>query len=286
MGSSLIGVAAETMEIVAKGRYTAPSGASVSVAREVAAALAGSRVFLPADLAAIEEGLSARTAPAGPGPAIEVTDELTGAAARRLVEVEGLAGVAALNFANGTDAGGGFVLGARAQEEDLCRCSALYPCLEACSDFYDANRQEDRALSSDAMIHSPGVPFFRDEELCLLERPFALSVVTAAAPIAQYVWLRPGSRALLRETLHRRVGRILALCAARGHRVLVLGAWGCGAFGNDPEVVAEGFASSLAAPRLSGAFDRVVFAVYAGSRGGANLAAFRARFACPAPRPE
>ena len=59
--------------------------------------------------------------------------------------------------------------------------------------------------------------------------------------------------------LAARAERVLAVAAAHGHRKLVLGAWGCGVFRNDPAVVAEAFAGQLA--RAQGHFDQVVFAV-------------------------
>jgi uncharacterized protein (TIGR02452 family) len=278
MGHELAAIAVDTLSIVSRGHYAAPSGARVSIADAVAAAVTGGRTFFPHDLAAIESSLDSEALRHTPPPAIEVTQERTGAAGRRLVEGRGFARVVALNFANGTHVGGGFLGGSRAQEEALCRCSSLYRCLESRPEFYTLNTREDWELSTDAMIYSPDVPFFRDEELRLLEQPFALSILTAAAPISHYVERRGDSMALLHETFHRRAGRVLAGGAALGHRVLVLGAWGCGAFGNDPVVVADAFATWLAQPRFAGAFDRVVFAVFDPAPGQPNFEAFRTRF--------
>ncbi|HVT71393.1 MAG TPA: TIGR02452 family protein [Trebonia sp.] len=66
------------------------------------------------------------------------------------------------------------------------------------------------------------------------------------------------------------------MAAAHGHRTLVLGAWGCGVFRNDPAVVATAFAGHL--DRTRGRFDRVVFAVYDRRAGTPVLDAFRAVF--------
>ena len=60
-------------------------------------------------------------------------------------------------------------------------------------------------------------------------------------------------------------------------RLLLLGAWGCGVFRNDPAQVADGFAEALAGAH-AGAFRRVVFAVYDRAKGQPALRAFRARF--------
>jgi uncharacterized protein (TIGR02452 family) len=67
----------------------------------------------------------------------------------------------------------------------------------------------------------------------------------------------------------------LLVAAARGHRVVVLGAWGCGAFHNDPEVAAGTVLPWLRSPRFAGCFDKVVFAIPDGGRSGANLVGFR-----------
>lgn len=82
----------------------------------------------------------------------------------------------------------------------------------------------------------------------------------------------------MRATLEARAGKVLAVAAAHGHPCLVLGAWGCGVFRNEPRDVAEVFARWLEHERFKGAFKRVVFAVYDRGKGGPNLRAFEDRF--------
>ena len=102
-------------------------------------------------------------------PACEVSAETTGAAALRL-RGEGGERVLALNFASAKNAGGGFINGAKAQEEDLARASALYPCLIGQRGYYEANRRCGSMIYTDHLIYSPDVPFFRDDGWALLER--------------------------------------------------------------------------------------------------------------------
>lgn len=264
-------LAQETLAIVHAGEYVAPSGRRVAL--PTAECVARTRTWTPE---ALERLLGERPRASAGAPApVEVTDESTGAAARRLTG-EGES-VLALNFASARRVGGGFLTGARAQEEDLCRSSALFACLEPQQVYYRANRAHPSSLYTDHLIHSPAVPFFRDEALRLLEAPFPVSVLTAPAPCNRPGDLSPAEQARLPEVFERRAGLLLALAAAEGHRCLVLGAWGCGAFRNDPVLVADVFARWLAHPAFAGAFARVVFAVLDRSRDQANLSAFRAR---------
>lgn len=265
-------MAEETVRILERGEYVAPSGRTVQMDEQVARAVQGTVLYRPGE----------PSAPQGPGsgrapPRIEVTDEKTGQAARRLVEEEGVAEVLALNFASAKNPGGGFLGGARAQEEDLARCSALYPCLLAQPDYYTVNRAEPSLLYTDHLIYSPQVPFFRDERGDLLERPFLVSLLTAPAPNAGEALRRdPGEGPRIQETLRRRALSVLRVAAHQGQKTLVLGAWGCGVFRNDPHAVAEAFAQALEA--LAGHFERVVFAVYEPRGQGPNLRAFRERW--------
>jgi uncharacterized protein (TIGR02452 family) len=273
MAVSLVEVAQATLAIVDAGAYQARSWRRHDLRAAIDRAVQGTRLYTP------EEGAALLARPAGTGraPATEVSAETTGAAARRLVQREGIARVLALNFASALEPGGGFLRGARAQEEDLARSSALYHCLRGQRAYYDVNRAYPR-LYTDHMLHSPAVPFFRDDDLALLDEPFLCSILTVPAPCLLELTGRDDSLETVSRTLHARAGKLLAVAEAAGERTLVLGAWGCGAFRNDPVVVAGVFADWLGSPRFAGSFDRVTFAVYDRAPGQPNLAAFRARF--------
>ena len=273
---SLRNVATLTLEILEAGRYVAPSGAEVEIGDDQAAAVEDSTLYTPGELRA----LIARPGPGGPPPTIVVTDETTQVAARRLVE-GGARDLVLLNFASARNPGGGFLGGAKAQEEDLCRCSGLYPTLLEHPDYYEVNRRQSSLLYTDHLIYSPDVPFFRVRGRGeLLERPFLASVITAPAPNTGPLLQRdPDAGPAIRETFRRRWAIVLAVAEARGHRNVLLGAWGCGAFGGDPSVAADTVAEWLESPRFAGSFDQVVFAIPDGGRSGVNLAAFRDRLA-------
>jgi uncharacterized protein (TIGR02452 family) len=266
---ALSGTAKTTLKVIEDGQYLAPSGQLVSIRAQVERALAGTVLYRPDEVATLP-------LPRREGRArCEVTSETTGAAARRLCE-EG-ARVVLLNFASARNPGGGFLRGAKAQEEDLARCSALYSSLITKPGYYEANRGQSSLLYTDHLIYSPDVPFFRDERLDFLERPFFPSVITSPAPNAGEVLARDErARPQIHEALVRRARQVLAVAAKHEHRTLVLGAWGCGVFRNDPVEVADVFANLL--DDSGGTFERVVFAVWERSGDGPNLQAFRARF--------
>lgn len=210
---------------------------------------------------------------------IEVTDETTQVAAKRLVQTEGCDDVVLLNYASARNAGGGFTNGAKAQEEDLCRCSGLYPCLLTQPLYYQANRSQDSLFYTDHVIYSPKVPWFRSQNRDLLDRIFLASVITAPAPNAgEIINHNEGGWTEIEKALKVRAGIILAIARQQQHRTLLLGAWGCGVFRNRPSMVASVFGSWLEGAKFSGCFERVVFAIYDRSQEKTTLHAFQTQF--------
>ncbi len=183
---------------------------------------------------------------------VQVVNDTTLEASRRLVG-RGLP-VLALNFANGVQPGGGFLNGARAQEEVLCRSSALYLTLQG-DPMYVAHRRRSIPDSTAWAILSPDVPVFRSDDGIPLDESWLLSMLTCAAPYAPAVG-QPQAGDLLQERIHS----VLAIARAYSYEALVLGAWGCGAFANDPQRTAHDFHAALA-NEFSGDFTQVVFAI-------------------------
>lgn len=244
----------EAVSIIGRGSYVTPSGRTVEVADAIRASVARTIEHRP------EGGVGARGAGArGVRTRISIVNGTSLASARRIA-ASGVVPMV-LNFASATNPGGGFLLGAQAQEESLARSSALYACLEG-REMYAHHGRDADAIYSSWMIWSPDVPVFRDDDTGeLLEEPYPCAFLTAPAPNAKVVLARdPGRAAEVERVMRERVARALAIAAAHGHTHLVLGAWGCGAFGNDPVVVADAFRRELEGP-FRGTFDEVVFAV-------------------------
>ncbi|WP_344172897.1 TIGR02452 family protein [Pilimelia columellifera] len=256
-------IARETLDIVASGGYR-HQGAQVDLAGAIGAALAGVRLHRPDEVVHVDGAARAAR--------VQVTAETTLAAARRLGPE-----VACLVFASAKNPGGGFRDGAEAQEESVVRSSALYPCLNAAAGFYRFHERQRDLRYSDHVIYSPRVPVFRDDHGTLLPQPYPASFLTAAAPnISALRRSQPWDVADVPRTLRRRAAHLLRLAAAHRHRSLVLGAWGCGVFGNDPAEVAAAFDQALQAAPW---FDEVVFAVHDTTPGARTRQAFVDRFA-------
>jgi uncharacterized protein (TIGR02452 family) len=270
MSARLRGLAQQTEQIVAAGSYRASDGRQVSLAAPIQAARAGTRMYGPEPV---------QVPPSAPVDTLfEVTGESSLEAARRL---GGEAAV--LNFASARNPGGGFLNGAQAQEEALCRASALYTCLLEAREFYDHHRADRDPFYTDRVIHSPAVPVFRDDRGSLLDEPYTTGFLTAAAPNAGVVRQRtPERTAELPAALATRAERVLETAAAQGYRRLVLGAWGCGVFQNDPAQVAGAFRALLGADgRFAGTFEHVVFGILDRTPGHAVRAAFVRAFPEP-----
>jgi uncharacterized protein (TIGR02452 family) len=201
---------------------------------------------------------------------LQVTNETTLGASLSLF-ARGLRPLA-LNFANGIHARGGFLGGARAQEEVLCRSSALYQTLVD-DPMYQEHRRRQLPDSTDWAIYSPDVPVFRADDGTELQDPWLLNFITCAAPYAPVIG-QPQAGDLLQKRIHR----VLAIARSYGHSALVLGAWGCGAFANDPHRTALDFRQALETD-YRGAFSDVVFAITDWSPERRFLGPFRNVFA-------
>lgn len=198
--------------------------------------------------------------------------------------------IAVLNFASATNPGGGVLHGAKAQEESLCRCSTLYPTLNMPSNwnnYYNINRETKDSLHSDACIYSPQITVFKnDEDYTIImdeENWVSVDIITCAAPnlyYKPYSWHNPETGKLMNMrheelcNLHmKRAKHILTIAAANNIDILVLGAFGCGAFRNDPDTVAKAYKNVLEEYRNY--FDRIEFAIFCRDYETRNYSAFR-----------
>ena len=189
-----------------------------------------------------------------------------------------------LNLANPVNPGGGVRRGSKAQEEDLCRKSSLLLSLESleASVYYKYNKSLNTYMGSDAVMITPQVEIIKDENGDLLDESVIVSVMTCAAPM-----LRDGMEGLTdqeyREMVYGRITGMLKVAAHLGYEVLILGAFGCGAFSNDAHVVSDLFYKALKEFDYDGMkakdfFRRIDFAVLSRSADQYNYKEFARNF--------
>lgn len=174
--------------------------------------------------------------------------------------------VAVLNFANPENPGGGVQNGAMAQEECHCRSSNLYPCIcdkSVFNEFYLYHRNLRSFFYSDRLIYTKGVTVFKDDcevpQLMPENEWFQVDVITCSAP---YIARRKyTNKTVLKELFKSRIKNILEAALDSGAEVLVLGAFGCGAFKNPPEIVAKAFHEVIDENAYQAKFKKIVFAI-------------------------
>ncbi|MCU0433276.1 MAG: TIGR02452 family protein [Bacteroidia bacterium] len=254
-----IKIAEETVKISEIGQYHNTEGIEIDFRKAMSNCIENT-VLLEPDF--LQQLLLKNYAGRSASTKITLTGETTLEAAKRLA-VNGRK-VLALNFASARNVGGGFLKGSLAQEESIARSSGLYLSLLKAPDYYERHRKNSSLLYSDTMIYSPEVPVFRTDEGTLLHEPYLLSVLTSPAANKGAILQNnaPGIEKI-EEVMDIRTAKVLAFAAEKNYRVLVLGAWGCGVFGNDPLLIASLFKKHICDnPALANAFEEIVFAVY------------------------
>lgn len=204
-----------------------------------------------------------------PGYGVELVLDDSVSAARKLK-----AKACILNFASAKTPGGGFLTGARAQEESLCRCGTLYMHLVSHEDLYEwSNEHLNKGVYSTWAIYSPEVSMFKDGKDYSYRNEFKCSVITSPAVNAGAARRHQVSQSEIDKAMRERIEHIFKVAAINEEKNLVLGAFGCGVFKNDPKRVAEIFLDVSFDYR--GYFERVIFAIPSKD---ANYEAFKSVF--------
>ena len=175
--------------------------------------------------------------------------------------------IGVLNFASATNPGGGVQYGSSAQEESLCRCSNLYPVLitdDLFNKYYGPNRKINNPLHNDGVIYTPDILICKDDTNYpnkLDESDFInVDVLSCAAPDLSDLRGESISDEQLYHLHVKRAEHILNIALFHNIDILVLGAFGCGVFKNDPYIVSKAFKKAL--EKYHKAFDVVEFAIY------------------------
>lgn len=256
--SNRVELAQDTLRIIESGIYRNNLGETVSLQTEIKAAIENSRLFRDADFPENFE----LTRDDAVATRFEITDETTLEAAKRIFRENSDEDAFVLNFASAKNPGGGFLRGTIAQEESIAYASALYATLTPHSEMYDYNRRNGTALYSDWMIYSPRVPVFRNDDGSLLQTPYTATFLTSPAVNAGALRQNEPNKVHLIAPINReRARKLLWIANRENHQTLILGAWGCGVFQNDPTEIAAMF-KDLLAGEFENCFRRVIMAIY------------------------
>lgn len=255
-------IAAETISILEREIYSIDCN-SVNLSEMLLAMREGTVLYSPSEIKLLLETLGSDSNYKTNRETVhKVVNCTTFAAANSLIH-DGFVNPLCLNFASAKNPGGGFLSGSQAQEECLARGSGLYQSLTQQMKYYEVNRSEKSALYTNHIIYSPNVPVFRNDNDRLLDEPYLISIVTSPAVNAGAVRKNELHNInLIQTTMEHRIRSVLAVARKHNHNSLVLGAWGCGVFANNPNNIAKWFYDSLTTDsRFKNKFDRIIFAV-------------------------
>ena len=220
----------DTQQIMEQGWYTNALGQTVDIRALRDAATHGSVTYQPGE-----------TPPVGAPRHSHVHTFMYNQTTLAVAEARVAQGyrVAIFNFASATSPGGGWLGGARAQEESLARSSTLVHALHD-DDMYANPSHQTNPFYDDTVIVTPNVPFFRHHNGQILDTPWQGDVITCAAVMAdavrRYMPMRVGE---IGATMRQRTQKVFRVATTLNADILILGAWGCGAFGNNPEDIAQ-----------------------------------------------
>lgn len=187
-----------------------------------------------------------------------------------IVKYKDLKNLCALNFASFFNPGGSFgkVPVHLAQEEYICKDSFLYNVLKEFSNEYYFNKKlRNKNLYKNFVLYSPDVIFVNNDG----EEEAKCDILTCAAPNASAASSYDNvTNQEIEQAMYERIDFLLTVAKKNDVKNIILGAFGCGVFGNDPNIVSKAFKELLQIKDYG--FDKVIFAI----PGGYNLKVFKA----------
>lgn len=258
----------DTLQILANGGYSGECG-KVSLSL-TSAQICEAKVYLPEDIEGLRRYFKTRTNEQTYKHACifecENADSLDLAERKfKALKTQGVhePKILVLNMASATQPGGRVREGAAAQEEELCRRTSLLLSLEStdAKRYYDYNNAQKSRMGTDSVIISPRVEVIKSAASKAMDEPFCISVISASAPMVR-LGLEGKSQNDYEEMLYKRIYGMLLVAARENYRHLILGAFGCGVFGNDAALVSDLFGRAFRDLSECGCtFDSVDFAV-------------------------
>jgi uncharacterized protein (TIGR02452 family) len=259
-------IAEQTLKELKQGYYVNFERQNISINDDVQHSIDGSRLYVKAEL----DLLLSRRRPRSSPYVVLVTRQST---LQCLISTYSeQQKTALLNFASAKNPGGGFLGGSQAQEESLARSSSLYPTLLQHQTYYESNKRAAHTFYIDNLIYSPQVVFFKNDEGNYLERHINADVITMpAVNKGALKFVDDQIQKQIDDVMKQRMRYVLAVSENNNVDTLILGAWGCGVFGNNPQNIADNFRHVLTEnPRFD--VPRIIFAIF--DRGGETYHAF------------
>jgi uncharacterized protein (TIGR02452 family) len=247
----MVNIANETVNILKVGKYNFSRTKIVDFKEDLDKCVKDTILYKPTEVFTIKDKNEVTS--------IEVTNETSLNASKRLLD-KGFKNVICLNFASAKHPGGGFLKGTIAQEESLAYSSGLYASIgqQSMNEMYIYNKDLN-GLYSDYMIYSPYVPVFRDDYYKLMDNYYNISMITSPAVNLNSVGNVLDKKDVA-NTMINRIDKVLALCNIQDADAIVLGAWGCGVFKNDPAQIASYF-RDLLQTKYKKSFKQITFAI-------------------------
>ncbi len=265
-----LSIAEKTLQIIKEGSYYNKEK-QIDVKSLIESSVENTLTFSPEELEVLVKS-QARNLKGDISTSISVLNCSTLEALQK--EIENLR-IGVLNFASAKNPGGGLLGGASAQEESLARSSSLYASLIKDKTLYQTNKSNTTFLYSDYMIYSPNVIFWMNDDGNFFDEYKIVDVITSPAPNkgAMIQHNRQSEIGDLDIVFKNRIEKMLGLALDKKMECLILGAWGCGVFRNDPSQVAQ-FFKEVIEQKFKNQFKKIKFAIFDRSADKIVLKAF------------
>ena len=286
----------ETLGQAQNGQYTTVDGKTVQLDKDRQKRMKqGTVVYTPPQIVRVSHGSSANSSEKS--TKFTVKDEDCLEAAFDMRKKDSSLNPVVLNMANAYTPGGGVENGARAQEESIFRRSdyalGLCPTKTTNKNFqetmqqeyqrHNCNHKERYYIAPGNIVYTPEVQVFRNSDLSFKEAPETVAIIAAAAV---YLTGNAATKAKQGETpylqyeddMSNRIRAILRCAIHKDHNAIVLSAFGCGAFHNNPVTVAKLFDDIFKEPEFKNVFQHVCFAIIDDHNSNGNFQAFKNRF--------
>ena len=167
---------------------------------------------------------------------------------------------AVLNFASAKNPGGGWLNGSQAQEEAIARSTTMYASIKDVKEFYKNPKHYESGYYDNDVIYSKDLKVFKNPKNARIKDEVSFDMITSCA--VNVSALKNPEKEKVKEEMKKRIQNVFELALRNGIEVLILGAFGCGVFKNEPKEVAIIFKEVMSEERYKNKFDQIIFSIY------------------------